>query len=435
MSQVTGFLVVATIIGHLLLTLATSLFGVPLEAPIISSFVLCALLVLHDRTLCVIYPALLLLAMAFLAPVIFLDLRASLHSFRGDDVYDRDLMRATLWFIGLFGFYIYGLARLQTFDIREVSIGRTDAMPVISSIMLLGFSVMMLRGGTIIDSTYSEVAEAGERLSFIEFSALFTLLGFCCARSRGARRLLIACAVIYMLSCLLVGLRLRFLSVGIVMFCCIGGMTVQTKWKVAGFFIAIVLLAIGFLRQTSVLNAVTNVDFYTQTVFGRGAVTSTFGGTFQTAKFYAFYVDTVAKLQGLNGFHFLIGDILSIFITRGATPEDIEIKTATLRYFNLPGGGLLPGYFFAYFGLAGAVAMCVFFVGLFVSILRASNPIFLPYKVLLIAYAPRTLFYDWVVGFKMMFLFTIAAVLIQLVATATRSASLSTRPHQPGSGQ
>lgn len=425
MSQLTGFLAISTIIGHLLLVLATSVFGLPLEYPILSSFALCALLVLHDRTLTVIFPALLLLAMAFLAPVIFLDLRASLHSFRGDDVYDHELMRATLWFIGLFGFYIYGLSGLRRFDIADVNIGRTDSVPVIASVILVLFSAMMLRGGTIVTSTYSEVAQAGERFSFIEFSALFTLLGFSCARSPAARRLLIACAVIYMLSCLLVGLRLRFLSVGIVVFCCTYGMSVQAKWKVAGFFIAVALMAIGFVRQTSVLNAATDIEFYTYTVFGRGAVTSTFGGTFQTAKFYAYYVDTIAKLQGLNGFHFLVGDLLSIFLTRGGTPDDMEIKTATLRYFNLPGGGLLPGYFFAYFGLAGSVVMSAVFVAIFVGILRLSNPVFLPYKVLLIAYAPRTLFYDWVVSFKMMFLFTIAAVLIQLAGAATRSAALS----------
>lgn len=421
MAALGRFLVHSAIGVHLLATLLAGVMGAGLEVPTTTALMLCALLVVYDRTIFVVYPALLLLAQLFLAPTVYLDLQVSLYLFRGDDVYNDAMMQAWLWFIGLFAFYIFGLPRVHGLNRAHFTVERTDVMPVIAGTMLVAFSLIMLRNGTILTSTYAEVATAGERLSFVDISALFTLIGFTCARSRMALRFLLICAVIYMIATLLVGLRLRFLSVAIVTFSCLVGTSIRPSWKVAGLVIALLLIAIGFVRQTSVIQAASGIEWQLQMAFGRGAVTSTFGGAFQSSKYYAYYIDTVSSIQGLNGAHFLAGDILSIFLTRGGTPGDIEIKTATLEVFNIPGGGMLPGFFFAYFGVIGAVILSAIFMALFIWVMCLRGRIFNAYKILLVAYAPRTLFYDWVMAFKMMFLFSIVMILVKLAGRATRS--------------
>ena len=409
---------------HLGLTLVCSFGLIGLEYPMISGIVLMAYVVVADRSIFFIYPAFLLATLVFLVPLVFFDTRIASYSFRGDDVYDRGMLRALYFFVGMFAFYIFTTPRIVTLDIRQNTLARTDAAPVIASAILVVFAALTVREGTLFSGNYNEVS--ANRLSFIEFASVFTLLGFCCARSPYARRLLIIAASIYLISCLLVGLRLRFLSVFLVIVCCTWGMRLSDRWKVVGLCLALVLFSIGFIRATGFSAATHSWEIYMFLLFGREEVVSTFGGAFQTAKFYAFYIDTLASMQGLSGAYFLIGDILSIFITRGFTPADIEIKTITQTYFAVPGGGLLPGYFFAYFGLAGSVILSAIFVAIFCGILRLSNPIFLPWKILLLAYAPRMLLYDWVVAFKMMFFFAIAAGLIRLIANAQQL-------HRPGS--
>ena len=410
---------------HLGLTLACSFGLIGLEYPMISGIALMAYILIIDRSIFFIYPAFLLATLLFLVPLVFFDTRIASYSFRGDDVYDRGMMRAFYFFVGIFALYIFSAPRVVSLDIRQNTLARTDAAPVIASAILVVFAILTIREGTLLTGAYREVS--ANRLSFIEFASVFTLLGFCCARSPYARRLLIIAAVIYLLSCLLVGLRLRFLSVLLVMICCIWGMRVSDRWKVAGLVIAIFLFAIGLVRATGFSAASQSWEIYMFLLFGREEVVSTFGGAFQTAKFYAFYIDTLASMQGLSGAYFLIGDIISIFLTRGFTPADIEIKAITQTYFAVPGGGLLPGYFFAYFGLAGSVILSGLFVVIFCAILRFSSPALLPCKILLLAYAPRMLLYDWVVAFKMMFFFALAAGLIRLIANAQQM-------HRPAAG-
>ena len=416
MNPVTKLWIYGGAILHLSLTLASSFGVIGLDIPMVSGILLCAFLLVVDRSIFFIYAAFLLATLVFLVPLVFLDTRIASYSFRGDDVYDRGMLRALYWFVGLFAIYPLFTASLKTVDIRQNTLARTDAAPVIASAILFVFAILSIREGTIVTGVYRDVA--ANRVSMIEFASVFTLLGFCCARSPYARRLLTITVCFYLLCCLLAGLRLRFLSVFLVLICCTQGLYVRRNWKLIGMFAALYLFAIGLVRQTGLTSIQHSTEAYLFLLFGREEVISTFGGAFQTTKFYAFYIDTLASMRGLNGAYFFLGDILSIFATRSGIPADLEIKTATKAYFELPGGGLLPGYFFAYFGLAGSVVLSAIFTAVFCGILRLGHPMFIPWKILLVAYAPRMLLYDWVVAFKMMFVFTVFAALIRLLANA-----------------
>ena len=419
MKPIFAFLIILIAGLHLFLTLLSSFALIGLELPFVTAAILCLLLTLVDRTLFVVFSAFLLCCLIFLSPMVFFDLRVASYSFRGDDVYDQGLMRALYWFIGMFpALYLWGTPRLQGFDHRNSGIAKTDAAPVIAGFILIAFSMIMLRNGTIVEASYREVSVEAGQASYIEFASLFTLLGFCCAVSPFARRFLIICACIYMLSCLLVGFRLRFLAILLVTICCTWGVFISARWKVGGLALAVFLFWLGFVRNLGFLGESPSLEAMALVMLDRGAVDSTFGGAFQTSKFHAFYIDTVAATKGLNGLYFLMGDFLSIFMTRSGTPGDLEIKTATQAYFTLPGGGLLPGFFFAYGGLAASVVLSALFIAFTVWIVRSPIPAFLPFKILMIAYAPRTLFYDWVVAFKMMFIFSVFALLIQFFARA-----------------
>lgn len=422
MSGTSRALVIGLTLLHLAVTTVSSIGVIGLELPWFTALALSAVLIFADRSMFFIFPAFLVGTLVFLSPMVLFDTRIASYSFRGDDVYDHELMLAFYWFIGCApAYFLWGVRQLQGFDIRMVALPRTDASPIIAGMILVVFSMLMLRNGTILTISYKEVSAAATGLSVVEFASLFTLLGFALARTPAARNILIACVVVYLLSCLLSGLRLRFLSVSVVTVCCLWGMHPSQKLKTIGFGVALFLFVLGFVRTTGVAEARLSPRVWIELMMMRGSVDSTFGGAFQTAKFYAFYIDTLASMQGLRGVDFFIGDILSIFMTRGGTPGDIEIKTAAQVYFALPGGGLLPGYFWAYFGLPGAIVLSAAFMAIFTFILRAGNPALWPYKIILVAYIPRTLLYDWVIGFKMMFIFTVLVLFIRLLAAGTHS--------------
>lgn len=127
----------------------------------------------------------------------------------------------------------------------------------------------------------------------------------------------------------------------------------------------------------------------------------------------------LAPNDGLLGIYFLLADIISIFITRSALPNALEIKAVSAKYFDLPGGGMLPGYFFAYSGLFGVVILSIIFTAFFIWLLKRRGIRALPYQVLLAAYAPRILLYDWTSGFRMMFFFLVLHTLLNVVTGAS----------------
>lgn len=424
MNPVSRSVILALAVVHGVATVVTSFAGLGLTPPFFTALLLVVAMIITDRSVFVLFPSFLLTTLLFLSPLVFTEFRIASLSFRGDDVYDLGLMRALYFFILCSSAYqIWGLPGLSQARLEDVPMVRTDAAPVIAGLILVVFSLLMLSNGTILTASYSEVSEEGSRLSIIEFSSLFALIGFVCARSRTARKFLIGCVVIYLLSCLLTGLRLRFLSVLLVMVCCIWGLYPNQKFKLLGFGLAIFLFFLGFVRATGVSEAGMSIVTLFEIMAARGSIDSTFGGAFQTTKFYAFYIDTLSSMHGLTGIYFFLGDLLSIFLTRSFTPEEMEIKNAVKVYFNVPGGGLLPGYFFAYFGLMGAVVLSAALMAVFVLLMRASSPAMLPYKIILIAYVPRMLLYDWVVSFKMMFIFAVLVGFLRLLALGTRSST------------
>ena len=244
---------------------------------------------------------------------------------------------------------------------------------------------------------------------------------FCAARSRVARNILIVAVAVYLATTFLVGLRLRFISVATVLFCCMVGTRIHSGWKIAGMLGAIMLFLLGRVRNAGFGGISLSDAFSLQNMYIQGTLVSTSGGAFQTSKFHAYYVKYIASENGLNGLHFLIGDILSIFVTRGGPPDAIEIKAQTSRFFDVPGGGLLPGYFYAYLGIGGAIVLSALFTMVFIFVLRRSHGEAFPYQVILAAYAPRMLLYDSTVAFKMMFYFLILKLVLSFLANASQA--------------
>ncbi|MEM7237446.1 MAG: hypothetical protein AAF501_06445 [Pseudomonadota bacterium] len=405
-----------TLALHFVLVTVATLGFIGHAVPFYTTLTLCLLLLARDQTVFFAYPGLLLMTVMFLAPLIVSDVPIAVKTFRGHNFYDNGLILSFYWFIGFFSCYLPSANAVREGTVDKLQLTRSDVVPILASMCLLVFSALMLRDGTLLSGGYRDVT--ADRLGFIEFAALLSLMGFCAVRSRLVRTILIACVAVYLISCLLVGLRLRFLSVATVAFCCMVGMKIDPRWKMAGFAAAILLFVLGMVRNTGLADANLASLLSFEQLYKRGAVVSTPGGAFQTAKFYSFYVDTIAPIQGGSAFYFLIGDFLSIFLTKGGIPANMEIKRATTAYFDVPGGGLLPGYFFAYFGVFGAVVLSAVFSALFIAILRLRMAGAFPYQVLLAAYAPRTLLYDWTVGFKMMFFFFVLNTILTMAARA-----------------
>ncbi len=413
---------------HAVLTTLATIGYLGHAAPFTTAVAICVLMLVRDRTVFVAYAGLLLMVLIFLAPLILYGTPIAIKTFRGHDLYDRGLILSLYWFIGFFACYVPTANRLGGHTPADLNLSRSDVVPLLSCLVLLVFSALMLQGGTLLSGGYREIT--AERHGFIEFAALLTLIGFCAARSSLVRNLLIACVVIYLVTTFMVGLRLRFLSMITVAFCCLVGLRVDPRWKMIGLALALALLALGFVRNAGLAEASLSSGAVFEQLYNRGAVVSTPGGAFQTSKFHAFTVDTIAPIHGGSGLYFLVGDFLSIFLTKDGIPANMEIKRATETYFEIPGGGMLPGYFYAYFGIVGAIVLSALFTGLFIAILQFRMAGAFPYQVLLAAYAPRTLLYDWTVAFKMMFFFFILSSILTLAARAAPEAPAPWRSPQ-----
>lgn len=383
--------------------------------PFYTAIVLYFFLIAADRTIFVVYPGLILMTLWFLAPLIFSNLPIAVKGFHGDSNYDRGLVFSLYWFVALFPVYFPAAQSCPHRTARDLDMVRLDAIAVGVSLILLLFSALMLQNGTLITGNYRDVT--AQRLGFIEYAAMFSLLGLCTVRSAFVRNLLIACIGIYLVSCVLVGLRLRFLSCAIVLFCCLFGMKLDQRWKITGLLVAGFLFMLGQARNTGFANLDLTQLFSSDQFYRGRALVSTPGGAFQTSKFYAFYVDRIAPYHGGSGLSFLLGDIVSIFTTKGALPQSMGIKRVTTSIFDTPGGGLAPGFFFAYFGVTGAIVLSGIFMFVFNFIVRMTSRSMFPYQTLLVAYAPRTLLYDWTVVFKMMFTFFVFSSLIRLASS------------------
>jgi hypothetical protein len=410
-----AYLFGVSVLANIMIVAAASFGAVDIIMPTYSAIAILSICIIYDRTILSIYPALLLMTISFLFPLILYGKAIAVKIFAGHGAYDAPLLLSLYWFIALFCCYLPFTGALPARAVENVGIGRSDAVTILASVCLLGFSALMLKDGTLLTAGYRDITE--ERYGFIEFSALFTLVGYYAARSNLARQVLLMAIAVYLGTTFLVGLRLRFISVALVLFCCLFGMRIEIRWKLLGFGVAIILFILGLMRNSGFsLDAIT-----LDNMFVRGTLVSTPGGAFQTSKFHAYYIDTIAAANGQGGLTFLIADILSIFISRGALPANMNIKSLTTEAFSIPGGGLLPGYFFAYLGVPGAIGLGALFTLVFVWIMLRTSPAAYPYKILLVAYVPRSLLYDWVVGFKMMFYFFVLSTILRLLARASQS--------------
>lgn len=416
--QLEWHLRVACVSVHFALTLAATLGWTEYSLPFLTSVVLCALIFLQDRTIYFVYPSLILMTLIFVSPLILAGAPIALKIPPNGNEYDRGMILGMFWFIGIFSSYVPVANQIETQDITDVRIGKTDFVTYLAAIILLSFSLLMLQGGTLASGGYRDVTET--RYAFIEFASLFTLIGFCSSRSAFARKVLLVGAMMYLASSFMVGLRLRFISVAVVTFSCLVGIQIHSRWKLAGLIVAVILFVLGMIRNSGFSGANLGSAFSIQNMYNRGALVSTFGGAFQTSKFQAFYIESVAEPDGLTGFAFFLADLVSIFVTRSGLPDALELKARTAAAFDVPGGGLIYGSFYAYMGLPGVIMLSILFTAVFVYILRRTGSESFPYKVLLAAYAPRLLIYDWTVAFKMMFYFFIFKSILSLLAKASR---------------
>jgi hypothetical protein len=403
---------------HLMVTVATTLGLTAISAPFTTAIILCVVLFLQDRTVYFIYSSMLLMTLGLLSPLILAGAPIALKIPPNGSEYDRDMILSLYWFIWIFSYYINTANKIQNNHLSEVRIGKSDLIPCLSAVVLLVFSALMLQSGTLLSSGYRDVT--AERHGFIEFASLVTLIGFCAARSKIARNILLGCAFVYLATTFLVGLRLRFISVGTVVFCCLVGIKIKQGWKIGGLLGGVALFALGAVRNSGFTGANLWQALSLENQFNRGALVSTPGGAFQTSKFHAYHVEYIALQDHINGASFLIGDILSIFITRGGLPNAIEIKSQTSSYLNIPGGGLLPGYFYAYTGVLGVIILSIIFMMIFIRILKRRGPQSFPYQVILAAYAPRLLLYDWTIAFKMMFYFFILKSILLFISRSSQ---------------
>lgn len=406
---------------HFILTIAATFGYIAVSWPFMTAIALYVILFFQDRTVYVAYPGMVIMTLGFLSPLILFDSPIALRIPPNGPEYNHDMILSIYWFIGFFGFYISHANRSRNLDLSDIRIGKTDLVPCLAAIIILFFSALMLQDGTLINNGYRDVTE--ERYGFIEYASLLTLVGFCAARSQLARNILLGCACVYLASAFLVGLRLRFISVSIVVFCCLIGIRISQKWKIWGLLGGFVLFVLGIVRASgfSAINFEKAFSFENQ--FIRGALVSTPGGAFQTSEFHAYYIEYVSSQQGIHGLNFLFGDILSIFVTRSGLPDAIELKSQAANYFNTPGGGMISGYFYAYAGLFGVIVLSALFVHVFIYVLRREGAQAFPYQVILAAYAPRLLLYDWTIAFKMMFYFFIIKAILSFMVFASRNAN------------
>lgn len=412
--QIYNYLLFTSISINIAIIFATTIGIFDIHVPAYSTLLIITICLVYDKSVTFVYPALFLMTILFLFPLIFTDTAIAVKVFPGHSTYDAPLLLSLYWYIAIFSCYLPFTSAAPILRVENVSIGRSDFVTILAAVLLLGFSALMLQDGTLLSGGYRDITE--ERYGFIEFSALFTLIGYYSARSNLARQVLLLAVVVYLATTFLVGLRLRFISAALVLFCCYFGMRIELRWKLVGVCVAIVLFILGLMRNTGFsLDAIS-----LNNMFVRGTLVSTPGGAFQTSKFHAYYIDTIAATNGQSGLTFLLADFVSIFISRGALPDNTNIKSVTTEAFSIPGGGLMPGYFFAYLGVLGAIVLSVIFTLIVIWILRRKNPAAYPYQVLLVAYAPRSLLYDWAVGFKMMFYFFVLSSVLSLLARASR---------------
>lgn len=388
---------------HFAVTIMATLGVMSFGFPFATAAALLAWCFLRDRSAYFIYPGLLLMMLLFLSPLILAGAPIALKTPPNGTTYDTEMILGIFWFIGIFSFYLSAVDDMSGFSAADSLLPKWDLVPVIGAFMLIGFSVVILRTGTLLGAGYREVT--ADRVGPIEYASLIVLVGLLCSRSRVARNVLLLAVGIYLASTFLVGLRLRFISVALVAFLCLYGTRVNRGWKVGGLLGGFALFALGAVRNSGFGSVGLGEILSVERMYNRGALVSTSGGAFQTSKFHAYYVENLSDVGSFAGLRFLIADIASVVTTRGGLPDGLDLKAETSRSFNVPGGGLLPGFFYAYGGIIGVLVLSVLFTALFIWIVRRSGPDAYPYKILLAAYAPRMLMYDWTVGFKMMFAF------------------------------
>lgn len=386
---------------HLTITGAATVSYVGISVPFFSGLMLLLWCFFRDSTVFFAYPALLLMSLLFISPLILSGAPIALKVPPNGSEYDHGMIIGIYWFVGIFSFYLPKAQKVPNFSSSASLWPKWDFVPVVAALILVFFGLSMLRTGTLFDGGYRDVTEV--RAGYIEYASLVTLIGFLCVKSSAARAILTAGVVVYLASTILVGLRLRFISVAIVYFCCVFGFRINQWWKAGSIGAGLVLFVLGAVRNAGFENANLGDALSIDSMYNQGALVSTAGGNFQSSKFYAYYVEHHAEPSMFGGLRFFLADVGGIFVTRRGLPEGLEVKSQTSLNFDIPGGGLLPGYFFAYGGVVGVIVASAMFMALFIHVLRHPSPTSYPYKILLAAYAPRVLMYDWIVAFKMMF--------------------------------
>lgn len=374
--------------------------------------ILCILVFLKEKTIFFVYPILMFLFLVFVSPLIYYDLPIANKKFLTAYKYDHDLIAVSIIFIIIFlGQFINERVFV---DKKRNNMPKSDILAIIFSIVLIYFSFLMIQDGTVIDYKYGNIDE--ERITYIEYASIISLLGLMTVKTKKIRRVLYFSIVVYLIATLLDGLRLRFLSVSIVLFCVVYGLNTKSIWKFYALVAIISMSMIGFTRMGVEIHYTGLGDTMTRYFMRDGAIVSTFGGSYQTGEFFNYAISQESGLKIFNGLKYFLGDILSIIMTKSGVPESINFKSNVFKNYDVPGGGWIVSYYYAYFGVIGAIVLSVFVTYIYNKIINMKGTIGYASNVLLAAYAPRFLFYDWTVVFKMMFFFSVIVIIMNLIS-------------------
>jgi hypothetical protein len=391
---------------------------------VIISIALLGLSFFLDRSLTFIFPATMILTILFVCPLFVSGAKIAIKDFGGSSTYDFPLFFSVIILsIAVCAQSIIrptiNVSRKQFFE----SAPKSSLFAYAFAALLLGLAILNLSGGTLLQGNYREITN--ERYSFVEYATLAILIGFAAARSRTARRVVIVCAAVYLASCFLTGLRLRLIAGTVVLFACIARERIDLHHKLGGVAVILFLFILGWVRSPGFSPHDISVAAFLESFDNRGAVISTFGGGFQSAKWYVYFVDTQSRDQ-FSGLWFFVGDAIGAVLSRSAIPSGMDVKALVSDTYETPGGGLFVGYFFAYFGIAGVIVASIALAALLIYLKRSRNPMAWPFLIICAAYAPRTLLYDYTVMIKMCL---VAFILLKLLKWTTPSSSRVRRRH------
>lgn len=262
-------------------------------------------------------------------------------------------------------------------------------------LIIIFMTFLVARGPNIFQGIYNQDV-ATVRYGFIDYSLFFAMIAYFFTKDKKKEYILFFVLILYMLTNLLYGYRLRMLQMSILIFIFYLKDNLKSKYILIASVLGFTLMKFfGMLRTHKPINFLNFIGLNSD-----GVLVTNQGGVFLTSNMFVGllkdgYIDLI-----IRGKTFL-GNFISFIIPPNySIPAEFHLDNFARQFFSIPGGGFISAYLYVWFGLLGII-MGAYIISRIILISYNKSGLMKIYSLLAIITFPRWYAYSPINFFKM----------------------------------